>query len=864
MSEQLGSGWPFVGRGGPLATVRGALRSGPGVLIAGAAGVGKSRLAAQALIGLGEFAVVRALGTETAAVIPFGAFAHVLTGRPPEGGENLLCWAAGHLRAAAGPGELLVSVDDAHRLDSASAALVHYLARTGAARILVTVRSGEAQPAPVAALWKDELLDRVELQPLTVDEVGEVLTGALGGEVGAATVRHLASVSEGNVLYLREVVHAGRTGGCLVETGGQWRWRGELPVTTRLRELVGARIGHLDQAEREVLELVAFGEPLGTELLVSLTSADVVERVESRGLVVTVTEDRREHVRLGHPLYGEVVRADCGTLRTRRRLRMLAEALEASGLRRREDVLKAAVWRLDSGSASDPAMLLSAANLAWARRDPRLAARLARAAADAGAGVSAVALLGQVLMVLGDADSALAALRQAARTAVTEGERAQHAFSLGINLAWAGADAEACQVLDVAARALTDPAWQQEVHIYRGVADFFAGRLTGAAGSLGRARACEPMTVRGAAHAAGLEAWIDAYAGRTEHALSVVEQALAGADDWADEAPHALPTLLDARCAAQVFSGRLEQAGRTAAEGMELAAAELSVSGFGAYRAMAARLRGDAVSAARWCRDEAGRLPAGTPWLGRCLAELAHALALLGKAGQARETLAAAEDLAGRWAFTRQPASQAAVWVAAASGDLDEAVTRCLSAVDVAEKQEQRGFLLFALHDLVRLGVPALAADRLSALAERVESPLAGLLARHARATGDAVELRAVAAGFDRLGLTLYAAEATAQESAAHRCAGRGSLARGAQTRAWALAKRCPGMSTPALVELATPELTPRQREIIQLAAAGLTNRQIADRLTLSTRTAANHLQAAYDKLGINDRTQVGRLLAAL
>ncbi|NUS06348.1 MAG: helix-turn-helix transcriptional regulator, partial [Nonomuraea sp.] len=134
----------------------------------------------------------------------------------------------------------------------------------------------------------------------------------------------------------------------------------------------------------------------------------------------------------------------------------------------------------------------------------------------------------------------------------------------------------------------------------------------------------------------------------------------------------------------------------------------------------------------------------------------------------------------------------------------------------------------------------------------------------HARAVGDPAELRAVAAEFERLGLVLYAAEATAQESAAHRQAGRGTLAKGAQTRAWALAKRCPGVSTPALVELATPELTPRQREIAKLAAEGLTNRQIADRLTLSTRTAANHLQAAYEKLGVNDRTQMGRLLAAL
>ncbi|WP_302893190.1 LuxR C-terminal-related transcriptional regulator [Actinomadura luzonensis] len=893
MNGQLG-GWPFAGRRGPLASVREALASGTGVMIAGEAGVGKSRLAAHALAGLKGYAVVRALGTETAAMIPFGAFAHVLTG-PPAGGENLLRWAARHLRAA-GPGELLVSVDDAHRLDPASAALVHYLGEGGQARLLVTVRSGEPLPQPVAALWKDELVPRIELPPLSEDEVGRVLAGALGGAVAAETVRHLAGVSGGNALYLREVVHAGLASGCLTERDGQWRWRGPLSVSTRLRELVSERIGHLDEDEREVLELVAFGEPLGTAPLAALTSARAVERVEDRGLVAATGDGRREHLRLGHPLYGEVVRAGCGTLRTRRRLRMLAEALEATGLRRREDQLRAAVWRLDSGSATSPGTLVAAARLAWGREDPWLAARLARAAIDAGAGVSAVALLGEVLMVLGDADAAVEELRRASTEAATEGERALHACSLGINLAWAGADAEACQVLDLAAEQASDPVWRQEAYVYRCVAECFAGRLSGAARALELARENGPLTVRSAAHADSMEAWVAAYRGRTAHALAVARRTMPEADGWKDEAPHALPSFLDAMCAAQVFSGRLAGAARTAEQAMELRAAELSVSGFGAHRAMVGRLRGEVAEAVRWCADDLARMPVREPYPGRVLAEQAHALALLGRVEQAGESLAQAEELASRWPFTRQHVLHARVWVRAAAGDLDEAVRLCLEAAAHAERHELAGGLMFALHDLVRLGAAGAAAGRLAALAGldgaaaasdlrvdgpdapnglrvdgpgasgglRVDGPLAPLLARHARAVGDPAALAAVAAEFERRGLLLYAAEATAQEAAAYRDAGRGTLAKGARTRAWALARRCAGVVTPALVELATPDLTPRQRECVRLAAAGLTNRQIADRLTLSTRTAANHLQAAYDKLGVNDRTQVGRLLTAL
>ncbi|WP_399451371.1 response regulator transcription factor, partial [Streptomyces sp. WAC02707] len=49
-------------------------------------------------------------------------------------------------------------------------------------------------------------------------------------------------------------------------------------------------------------------------------------------------------------------------------------------------------------------------------------------------------------------------------------------------------------------------------------------------------------------------------------------------------------------------------------------------------------------------------------------------------------------------------------------------------------------------------------------------------------------------------------------------------------------------------------ELTARQRQVVTLAAAGLSNRQIAERLTLSVRTVGNHLYGAYTRLGAGDR----------
>jgi DNA-binding NarL/FixJ family response regulator len=48
-----------------------------------------------------------------------------------------------------------------------------------------------------------------------------------------------------------------------------------------------------------------------------------------------------------------------------------------------------------------------------------------------------------------------------------------------------------------------------------------------------------------------------------------------------------------------------------------------------------------------------------------------------------------------------------------------------------------------------------------------------------------------------------------------------------------------------------TLSLTAQQREIAMLAASGLTNKQIGERLYLSRRTVARHLYQLFPKLGV-------------
>jgi DNA-binding CsgD family transcriptional regulator len=226
---------------------------------------------------------------------------------------------------------------------------------------------------------------------------------------------------------------------------------------------------------------------------------------------------------------------------------------------------------------------------------------------------------------------------------------------------------------------------------------------------------------------------------------------------------------------------------------------------YAALRARFARLRGRLREAAAWAR-EGLRTHHDDP---DCRTELALATAQSG------------DDVPG-------PAGAACVtWAAAARGELDEAV-----------RTAGRG----DPYDAVRLGAPRRAAGRLT-----------GVFAAHADALAreDGPALDRVAEELERRGFLLFAAEASAQAVGAHRDP---RAARTARTRAAALARRCQGARTPALSGLVLGELTARQRQIVTLAAAGLSNRQIAERLTLSVRTVGNHLYGAYTRLGAGDR----------
>ena len=59
---------------------------------------------------------------------------------------------------------------------------------------------------------------------------------------------------------------------------------------------------------------------------------------------------------------------------------------------------------------------------------------------------------------------------------------------------------------------------------------------------------------------------------------------------------------------------------------------------------------------------------------------------------------------------------------------------------------------------------------------------------------------------------------------------------------------------------LLADRLTPQELQVVRLAAAGLSNREIGEQLYLSPRTAGYHLYKAYPKLGVASRTELAKL----
>jgi DNA-binding CsgD family transcriptional regulator len=850
--------WPFVGRERELARVAAALGrpDAAGLLLAGPAGVGKTRLATECA-SIAErvgFRCARVLATRAAADVPLGALAPLLPADSRRSGPR-----GNWLRAAAdaianGPGPLLLVVDDAHLLDSASATVVQQLAAPDRAFVVLTTRTGLPAPEPLLALWKDAIVERLDLTPLTERDVDRILDSVLDGAIDGAARLELFQASQGNALFLHELVLGALDTSILRREQGVWRLTRRLASSPRLVELVQARLVDLDRGEHELLELLALGEPLPWEIVAEFAEPATVDRLERHGLVRTVQQRSGLQVGLAHPLYGEVLRAQLTALGRMAASRRLADAASVVGVER-VGALPLAVWQLDGGGKLDPTIMVDAAKGARRAGNLALAERLAVAAIDAGAGAAAGLLHARVLGERGWQERAQELLAELAEQAHTDSDRAAVAIERARALLyWLGRGAEAADSLDAVAEHLTGSLLDQ-VAAHRGVIALMRGRLTDALAGTDLLATAEPG--HGLATAAATAAVAAALAGQAGRAMAYVARAERG------------PEPGRARLAMVVSlgeSGRLTEASTAATELYERALRLRSRSG----QAWVAMVRGrtelltgqlgraeDAFAEGVAIGAQVGQL-ALRRW---CVAGVALAAAQRGDLVRANAAIDELDGLDGTdLDLLLSDELRARAWVEQLRGQPVRAQELLREA---AGKAAGVALAASAWHDLARLGGTD-AARPLVELAAASDNPLvsARVAVTVAMAAHDPEALAGVSGKFESMGALLFAAEAAAAAAAEYRRRQDGRAADRMAERAHALVDRCDRAWTPGL-ELAGPvaELTSREREIATLAAGGSSNREIADALTVSVRTVETHLQRAYTKLGVTSRTGLASVL---
>jgi DNA-binding CsgD family transcriptional regulator len=864
--------WPVVGRGEELETLKRALGDPDcgGVALVGGAGFGKTCLAAQVVRLAADrqmtFASLRA--TKSAAAIPFAALAPLFVelDLTPKLDAGLLRSVTEAIDRHRGGQRMALIIDDAQELDDASVALLDQLIeQKGLVFFVFTVRMGEGETESIVRKWKDQQILRIEVGPLPDSELRTLAVMAVGGPLDGATLQSLVESSAGNVLFLRELIQGALESGALTSELGLWRLQGSLAHSPRLRDLIEQRLSGLSEEEHEALELVALSDPVRLDLLENLVSLRSIERLELLGLLDVLDKESGPELRLNHPLYGEVVRAHLPSIRRIRLSRSLADAAEAKGKVNDRDTLRVAVWRLDGGGGGRQDTTLEAATIALRTENYALAVRLSRSIWEEARSVDAAVVLGDSLDFLGRSREAEQVLSAATPLAESDRQRTSVALRRASALFRSLGDANtADQVIEEAVALITDQGCRREIDALRGNFLLLSGDV---AGSI----ALDESILQISGDAAFAQASLDfgtglALAGRTAEAISHTTVALSARTDLDDEEQlSAIGVYWVAQCLAHYHAGHLTEAESIGDAGYQVSVEKTNVDGqawFASILGLVYLVQGRLTNSINMFRESASLFGSlGHPGRRWGLSGIALASSYQGDSSTAEKALIDL-DQGPPTAVRIQEVNtiRARAWSSLVRGELSAARDLLWEAVALAESWGQRSTEAEALHDLVRTGAGAPAADRIERLRDFVDGSFMEARLSFCRATSrEDMDLATQAADqFDAIGANLFAAESAALEGRLASSRGLRRRASTAEARSARSLTRCEG---PNMVWLPRStnrsQLSDREREVALLAAQNLTSREIAERLFVSVRTVDNHLQQVYVKLGVKRRTEL-------
>lgn len=793
-----------------------------------------------------------------------------------------------HKLAATAP--VLVAIDDVQWLDPSTRAVIAFLARRlkGPVGVVLTERSQRGSEATTSwlKLRKPDSVERIHLRPLNFSELCELVAAALGRSLPRATMMRLAEISAGNPYFALE----------LARTLGSGKPGSDVALPATLADLVRARIGRLDADARDMLLAAACAADPTVDLLARATGNDsertleLLEQSESHDIVKL----DGNHVRFSHPILARGIYEEASASERRAMHRALAEVETLPELKARHLAL--------ATTSTDPATLRAldeAADTARARGAPVAAADFLESAIrlggdtparrleaaehhfQAGDNVRARALLEPIMEALPSGPQRATALKLSAQMLIADGS-----FVKAVDLLWTALSDAAddlpllAELLLLVSNALLNTGDYDESlhHTRHAVAlteELDSPKLTSQAlamwvtvscicgqgideRSLQRALELEDLEVDvpGPFRASAAHALILAWTGRldqaheqmrhvrrrcvergAEHLMMFVSLHSALIEIWRASFPAAAQIADDAMERAEQFGGY-----------QTLAIAQAVRATVAAYTGNESEARTDAraaLEAAQRCAAPAltqrptetlGFLEVSLGNYAEALATLqpliagfdaipgteiitasfvpdaVEAMISLGQLDGAEPFIEALEHN-GRWLdrpwMLAVGARCRSMWLAA-HGDV--------AAADEAVRQ--------ALREHERLPMPFELA--------RTQLLHGQLLRRQRRRDAAATALHEALHAFDEMGATLWAERTRAE------------LAR---TRA-SVAQDF--------------GLTASEQRVAELAASGMTNRDVAAKLFISPKTVEHNLARAYRKLGIRSRAELGQHVGQL
>jgi ATP/maltotriose-dependent transcriptional regulator MalT len=798
----------------------------------------------------------------------------------------------------AGAEPLVLALDDLHWADASSVDLLcHLLHRGFAAPVLLVLasRPGQSEPRLLGSIEEAErhgLGQHVELAPLSPSEAQELL----GEDLDAAVRGALYQEAGGNPFYLEQLAAAARRGAVVAPR------RAEAGVPAAVSALLRGEIDTLSPAAASLLRAAAvLGDPFEPDLAAETAAADEGEALRAldelleRDLIRP--GDAPRAFRFRHPIVRQAVYESAGTGWTLAAHGRAAAALEARGA---PAAARAHHVERSAGMGDERAIaILSEAGEEAALRSPASAARWFEAALRLlperednlerrlellGRQAAALGVIGRPaearkalgrFLALSPRDASPTRLRAVVLATILDELRGRAgagrallleeletvpdrgspeaaelmreiAFTCFLDRDWAGARdwarrslaAESSGMVRVGALAVlalgcfalgeideVGPAVVEAVELFDGLRD-------------------EEVAAHHPAIAIWL-GWAEVCTERLGDAIRHLERSITVSRAAGQR--HLTSPMLAIQGQALALRGQVERAAEVAEAATD--AALLSESGGNLtwsmrLRCTVATLRGDLYEAVR-LGEELGS--AGGPLSGTGRLPLAEALLEIGEPARCRELLVLATDVR----LPPFPLFEASCYELLSRAEL------ALGDVAAAERFAARAA---EAADRSGLQIPLTQARRARAavLLERGEAAEAAELALQAAAGAEAAGAAVESARARVLaGRALAGADrerAIAELRHAHaQLAGCGAV-RYRDEAASELRKLGRAVARESLRTDAVAGLTDREREVIELVAAGKTNREIAERLFLSVRTVDRHVSRILDKLGVGSR----------